>query len=140
LLDDFFDMHWDNKTFEFIWVYMDGYVDIGKSSELGQYYVKSIFTNLATATKYEIDAEIENNGLAAGLRKKVLDLYDALAICKDFDEVDQSCFHELTARVRNDRKKVKANKAEVLQQSYRSRGPPPKKTTAAPESGAPSSL
>jgi hypothetical protein len=106
---------------------MEGYCDITRSSELGKYYVKSLYVNLATAIKKEIDAEVDRSGLALARRQEVLQLYDALAIVEDYDKVDQTEFYELSERIRNDRKRAKVDQQAVLAQSYTSLGPPPKK-------------
>ncbi|KAN0085285.1 hypothetical protein V8E54_001752 [Elaphomyces granulatus] len=41
---------WSISTFEYIWFWMRGYVDLERSSELAKYYVKHIYGALCYAT------------------------------------------------------------------------------------------
>jgi len=62
----------------------------------------------------------------ADARKELLNAYDAMAVNEAFDEIDYSCFTELSQRYRNERAKKKRDFDQVNARFSITR-PPPKK-------------
>ncbi|MCJ1424739.1 hypothetical protein MMC29_002627 [Sticta canariensis] len=117
-------------NFMFVWNYMKNIFDVGKSSELGQFFCKSLYVNLCVETKKFMDVK-DGGGLEKVARKKLLDFYDALATHDDFDEVTKEEFWVLEDRVKTvGRSKKKKTDQSSMKNKFKSLGPPPEKSTS----------
>lgn len=124
LLHAVFTKTFNASTFLHVWNYMDQYVDVDGSSELGKYFMKSmiclsnagcrsvltaildIYVNLAMEVKRYLNV-LESRGPEADARKKLLAFYDCIPIANIFKDVDKSDFKELENRSRGQRRKMK---------------------------------
>ncbi|SLM39542.1 hypothetical protein LPUS_10111 [Lasallia pustulata] len=106
LLHAVFTKTFNASTFLHVWNYMDQYVDVDGSSELGKYFMKNIYVNLAMEVKRYLNV-LESRGPEADARKKLLAFYDCIPIANIFKDVDKSDFKELENRSRGQRRKMK---------------------------------
>ncbi|MCJ1305848.1 hypothetical protein MMC08_008665 [Hypocenomyce scalaris] len=104
---------------------MDDYLDVKNSTELGQFFMKTIYVNLVIETKLYIDV-VKSDESIADVRKKLLNFYDCLPLADDFKKVDKSDFKEIQLHFQDQCKGQKLSDISDLAQ-FRSSGAPPKK-------------
>ncbi|MCJ1468351.1 hypothetical protein MMC07_006979 [Pseudocyphellaria aurata] len=113
-------------NFLFIWNYMKKFLDVERSSELGQFYCKSLYVNLCVQTKKWMD--VKDSGKPAKIaRRKLLTFYDVIPTHDDFQHVTKEEFCVLEDGLRNETKTKK--KTDLLGlDKFQSLGPPPSRS------------
>ena len=116
----FIDKIWSQSTFEYIWFWLKGYVNIPKSSELGRYYNqrKSPLSQLPPSQAYRYieiyetlcymtlsiqRARIDEPDKVDFHTKRRHTVYFECVILPSFDDVSKSEFHEILHGTRGDR-------------------------------------
>ncbi|KAI9880151.1 MAG: hypothetical protein M1830_005180 [Pleopsidium flavum] len=84
-----------------VWNYVDEYLDIKKSTDLGKFLMQSIYVNLAVEVKWYLGSP------TADAQKKLLAFYDVLPTHADFEDVIKSEFFEIMTRSHNERRAPK---------------------------------
>ncbi|KAI9873386.1 MAG: hypothetical protein M1830_000468, partial [Pleopsidium flavum] len=95
LLKNFSKGIFNPSHFFYVWYYMEGYVDYERSSPLRQYYIKSIYDNIACETNLYMEAVEAAGGVSADARQKLLAYYDLPPTMPDYKQVDKSDFRRL---------------------------------------------
>ncbi|KAI1107202.1 hypothetical protein F4804DRAFT_297961 [Jackrogersella minutella] len=121
------------QNYMYVWNYMKGYLDIEKSSSLGQFYCKKTFVLLGIEMAKVIRAEKSGKPGVKDREQQAHAYYYALPKFKDFVNVNKACFYETFVRGRCERrfKRIKtdhtAGHSEALQrmQDADSGTPPP---------------
>jgi len=113
-----------SSAFQHIWHYIGKTIDFencpGGKYGLGQYYIRSIYSNLGVAIRNEMNASTETRPY---YHKKPLDLYDAALMHESFANVDREEFKWVNKPIIPSMAKV--NPGEVLQQQFKPVRPPP---------------
>ncbi|KAN0068231.1 hypothetical protein V8E54_013801 [Elaphomyces granulatus] len=123
----YFARKFNESNFLFCWYYMDGYLDVDRSSPMGVYFMKNHYANICTQVKIATDTE----NVLPHAHQRLLEFYDELPLAKEYYDVERCDFAELTERYRG-QKGSKRKPAHCLAEMYQAIGPPPSKRTATP--------
>ncbi|KAF2770099.1 hypothetical protein EJ03DRAFT_350683 [Teratosphaeria nubilosa] len=104
---------------------MKSHININDSQPLGQWYLKTIWLNVAKSVFKWL------KGLTD--RQKALDFFDTVALLEDHDDVDINDFQQLTRGYLIKKARKKRNFAETSATYTRAAGPPLKKIATTPE-------
>ncbi|KAF1814104.1 hypothetical protein P152DRAFT_107712 [Eremomyces bilateralis CBS 781.70] len=84
-----------SEDFLNVWYYMKGYLDVDKSSQLGEFYCKSMFMSLGSFVWGIVRAErIEKTGSETA-KSKLHKAWYSMCLAEPFEDVDRECFKEL---------------------------------------------
>ncbi len=144
LLHDYFCAKYNTENFLSVWGFMDGYLDVENSSELGAYFLKSMhmYSKLRFGVDFVIDvySNFATRLLVAGgpgqadSRKELLEFYDTMTTKSEYDAVDKSCFaafDEKGMKQKDSKKKVR-KLLPANDTRYHVSGPPPPKAAPSP--------
>ncbi|KAL8802828.1 MAG: hypothetical protein Q9200_006454 [Gallowayella weberi] len=131
LLQHTFEKTFNEVNFLFVWSFLEGYLDFDGCSELGKYYMKGIYVNLAIEVKLYLDSIERLPITKPTVRKQLTDFYDTLPLHPDFQGVHMSDFKELNARSYRQKKKKPAKQPDRSGLNRMvSMGPPPPKASS----------
>ncbi|EKD12253.1 hypothetical protein MBM_09574 [Drepanopeziza brunnea f. sp. 'multigermtubi' MB_m1] len=113
----------NQTTFHHIWYYLEGIISLEKSEELGQYFIRTVYSNLAVASRAWMRG-VEGQG-KGDLRTKLMQIYDSLPKHSAFQDLDVSDF----AFVDKAKKEpaVKVDYQKILSENVKLSRPPPSK-------------
>ncbi|KAI1818906.1 hypothetical protein F4861DRAFT_544562 [Xylaria intraflava] len=100
---------WSAENFFRVWTYMRGYVEYERSSDLGKYYMKHMFLGLACEVTVWLRHNLKSEADGRAMRQDLHDFYFAMPKKEVFADVDKSCFHEIFAHHRNQKRAKKRN-------------------------------
>lgn len=83
------------RNFYKLFRFLNGYIDIEKSTKLGDHYAKEIYGNLLMRAKLHIDAEDCSVKHGRNSRQEILKMIDKMRLVNEFDRVARSDFVEL---------------------------------------------
>ncbi|KAL9023601.1 MAG: hypothetical protein Q9180_008171 [Flavoplaca navasiana] len=127
LLTDFFESVFSSGNYFAVFRHIDGYVEYEGSTELGKFYMRSVYCNLAIEVKLYQDILDSNAGGAKDAHDELLKYYDQIPLHEDFVDVDKDDFKELRGRWRNKKGKDVVKDDLLLKKKFVSLGPPPPK-------------
>ena len=110
------------STVAHIWYYLEGRIDFDKSKELGQFFFRTIYANLAVSCRSWMVAR--ESDIGPKLRNNLLAFYDSIPASEDFAEVDWDDFFIVE---RTQKQKRKKPDKDVMEESYVTYCRPPKK-------------
>ncbi|KAI9749067.1 MAG: hypothetical protein M4579_007018 [Chaenotheca gracillima] len=97
-LNNFFRSTFSKENFLHVFHFMQGYMEVDKSSDLGKYYLTNIYANLATQCKLLVDKMEKGENGIKDFRHQLLEFFDVMATRKEFDSVTKAEFVEIFKR------------------------------------------
>ncbi|ELR04995.1 hypothetical protein GMDG_01566 [Pseudogymnoascus destructans 20631-21] len=102
-LGDMFRTRYTAANFFEAFRFIHHYIDLEKSSNLAQYYVKELYVNACARTKLMMDWKSDPNRKAVSLhsRESFTDFLQCFPLIADYDQLDKDEFHETFKRRSN---------------------------------------
>ncbi|KAI9746854.1 MAG: tRNA-splicing endonuclease subunit sen54 [Chaenotheca gracillima] len=132
VLNEFFCETFNKENFLNVFHFMNGYLDVDNSSDLGKYYLRNIYANLAAQCKLLSDRMEKNEPGIRDLREEIGAFFDSMPTKSEFDGVSKAEFAEIFQRSARRRPQKKIRRLADDDARFKlSGGPPPAPTASA---------
>ncbi|KAI5307004.1 hypothetical protein KEM56_005677 [Ascosphaera pollenicola] len=131
-LHNYFVNNFTAESFLSVFSFVDGYLDVDNSSELGKYYMREVYANIATKMKLYNDTCALNPREATAEWKEVLELWDMVPQERNFQNVTRREFAEVsTLGLSRGRRITEKQKSRTISDfpTWTTSGPPPPPTS-----------